>query len=574
MTNHIAKVFNFFISRMILSLLVNSLFGMAVLVAQAAPSPEATLRQNAGKQNLQPNSSLTSSQKSYLAASGFINTSELQACAIYHFSNQSEDVGVDGVQPIAGITPPSAGSPTEISVDVDRNKFSEVARFYTHPSFPSAFNIFGDISGMVWVQTNTVNTVYRFEMFDYNPATGNTDLLGDFEIAIVSTGLNEVEFTISPSITTIEVGHRMLLVISARAPFSPGAPPPTTAKLYYNSADRDSRFTVCQLTPPTLTITKAGSSTAVAGQRITYTLTISNSGGLTATNLSISDTIPANATYVSGGTLNGNVITWSVDSLASNTTIDRVFVVTATQTITNDTYQVAADDNVSAIGQDNVVTVVSQPGQPNLAITKIGPATVAPNEPINYTLTVMNGGDVEASNLIVSDTIPTGATYVSGGTKVGNTVIWTAPSLAPAASLDFNFGVTATGTITNNDYRVVADGNVSAVGTELAMTAVIVKPSLAYLPLILSSGPETTLIIDSVNTGGINPLRVLDPDNNNTEVLRCTIGVTNDLYTCGTFPPIGNYKIVAHTGSCGILQGTFNDAAPNATVTRRVFCNN
>jgi hypothetical protein len=118
----------------------------------------------------------------------------------------------------------------------------------------------------------------------------------------------------------------------------------------------------------------------------------------------------------------------------------------------------------------------------------------------------------------------------------------------------------------------VADGNISVEGIESAMTAIIANPPGVYLPIIFKGGPKTTLIIDSDNTGGINPVRILDPDNNNNEVLRCTIG-NNVVQVCGTFPSIGNYKIIATTNNCGVLQGTFNDATPNATITRRVFCN-
>jgi hypothetical protein len=99
--------------------------------------------------------------------------------------------------------------------------------------------------------------------------------------------------------------------------------------------------------------------------------------------------------------------------------------------------------------------------------------------------------------------------------------------------------------------------------------------SIVYLPLILArkTGPQTTLKVDSVNTGGINPVRILNPSTNQ-ELLRCTVG-NNVLQVCGNFstPANGTYKITASTKNCGFLQGTFSDASPGGTVTRRIFCN-
>jgi uncharacterized repeat protein (TIGR01451 family) len=275
---------------------------------------------------------------------------------------------------------------------------------------------------------------------------------------------------------------------------------------------------------------------------------------------------------VSGGTLAGNIVTWPVGSLGPGAASQQSFVVTATGTITNNNYRVTATGNISATGQTPVVTVVSQPGQPNLSISKVGPETASAGGLITYTLTISNSGDTEAEDLVISDTIPAGATYVGGGNKSGNTVTWLVNSLAPDESVEVSFVVTASAMITNSDYRVTAEDNVSAVGQEAVTTMVAAEVSSTniYLPVLFKPGATTLLIIDSENTGGINPLRVLDTNNN--QLLSCIIG-NNVIQTCGSFPAVGTYKLIAHTNNCGSLQGTFGDAAPGATVTRRVFCN-
>ncbi|PYT16815.1 MAG: hypothetical protein DMF51_03805, partial [Acidobacteria bacterium] len=57
-----------------------------------------------------------------------------------------------------------------------------------------------------------------------------------------------------------------------------------------------------------------------AGANLTYTLSYSNTGSAGATGVILSDTVPANTTFVSatgGGSLSTGVVTWSIGSLAA-----------------------------------------------------------------------------------------------------------------------------------------------------------------------------------------------------------------------------------------------------------------
>ncbi|NJN54189.1 MAG: DUF11 domain-containing protein [Anaerolineae bacterium] len=110
-------------------------------------------------------------------------------------------------------------------------------------------------------------------------------------------------------------------------------------------------------TTPDLVISKVAPATAVAGDPITYTLSITNRGGTNATGLSVSDTLPPGATYVSGGAYNGSQVSWTIPTLPGYAFVSEVTtIVTANETITNSVYGVTANGGYSAVGQETAVT--------------------------------------------------------------------------------------------------------------------------------------------------------------------------------------------------------------------------
>jgi uncharacterized repeat protein (TIGR01451 family) len=112
---------------------------------------------------------------------------------------------------------------------------------------------------------------------------------------------------------------------------------------------------------PLLAISKSGPVQVFPGQPVTYTLTITNQGTLTATQLVISDVLPLTASYVdgSGGTLQGDTVVWELPQLAARGGEAQVtFAITATQTITNYTYWLSAEGGFQAIGTQPVITQI------------------------------------------------------------------------------------------------------------------------------------------------------------------------------------------------------------------------
>lgn len=108
-------------------------------------------------------------------------------------------------------------------------------------------------------------------------------------------------------------------------------------------------------------ITKSGPAIVAVKSPITYTLSISNSTSLTLTDVLISDTLPVGASYLSGGTLVGDVVSWKIPKVRSNETVTRQFSVTATRTITNSSYSVSTKEGYGAVGNQAVLTIVEEP---------------------------------------------------------------------------------------------------------------------------------------------------------------------------------------------------------------------
>jgi uncharacterized repeat protein (TIGR01451 family) len=151
---------------------------------------------------------------------------------------------------------------------------------------------------------------------------------------------------------------------------------PTTGQFYFEPvcgrffaasgpADLDAAFAeiaaLARSCPPNLTIAKSGPATAIANQPLTYTLTITNLGPAPATNVTITDTIPAGATYLGSGMQMGGVVSWTLPSLVAGSVTQTTFVVSASEPITNSEYGVRAAGGYEALGAGAVVTWI-EPG--------------------------------------------------------------------------------------------------------------------------------------------------------------------------------------------------------------------
>jgi uncharacterized repeat protein (TIGR01451 family) len=253
-----------------------------------------------------------------------------------------------------------------------------------------------------------------------------------------------------------------------------------------------------------LSITKTDSPDPVfAGNNLTYTLSFSNNGPSNSQNVTITDGVPSNTTFVSasvvtgsgwaitsqpmaGGT--GNVV-FSKSVVASNETATFQIVVnvnpSAAQntTITNNAVVSGTTaDPVSGNNTSTATTLVSK--RADLELTKSdSPDPVVAGSNLTYTLNFRNIGPDSAQTVSVTDAVPANTTFVSAAVSSGTGWATTQPAA----------GSTGTNVIFSKT-SVAAD--------ETAVFEVVVKvnPAAAQGSTITNTATASSTTTDPVST--------------------------------------------------------------------------
>jgi uncharacterized repeat protein (TIGR01451 family) len=174
----------------------------------------------------------------------------------------------------------------------------------------------------------------------------------------------------------------------------------------------------------------------VVGSNLTYTISVTNFGPSTATNVAVSANLPTTVSLVSaspGYTLSSNLLTYpnlgnlpKDSSLTLSVVVQPFAVGGATNTIA--VSSLAADPNLA----DNTVVSVTTVAPPSadLALSvSDDPDPVAIGSTLVYTLTVTNLGPATATNVKLTNTLPASAAFVSatpsGYIFSGNSVVLT-----------------------------------------------------------------------------------------------------------------------------------------------------
>jgi uncharacterized repeat protein (TIGR01451 family) len=160
------------------------------------------------------------------------------------------------------------------------------------------------------------------------------------------------------------------------------------------------------------------------------------------------------------------------------------------------------DGDLRSIGLGMQPDLGADEALPVLALIKSGPAWHNPGEFITYTLTVTNTGVVTAHRILLSDVLPSGATFVgasdSGGIKPGSdTITWFLPTLGLEDNVvTQTFTITATDTIVNQEYGV------SSFGTPVVSGTVAITTHLNHAPTADAGAPQSVSVNALVTLDG------------------------------------------------------------------------
>ena len=194
-----------------------------------------------------------------------------------------------------------------------------------------------------------------------------------------------------------------------------------------------------------LAIAKSHTGNFQIGTQGTYFVTVANVGtGQVNGSVVVNDTLPNGLAPVqasgpgwTGCGILGQMVSCShqnLSGLPSGSSLGTISIVVnvgqaAAPSVTNVATLVNENDtNAANNSASDATTIVSA----DLAVTKsVVPTVVSELNPITYTVTIRNNGPSEATNVVLSDTLPSGLTFVGAAPSQGtfNNGLWSAGNI-------------------------------------------------------------------------------------------------------------------------------------------------
>ncbi|WP_272513840.1 DUF7507 domain-containing protein [Bacillus cereus] len=217
-----------------------------------------------------------------------------------------------------------------------------------------------------------------------------------------------------------------------------------------------------------ITMIKSVDQTLVTlGDTITYTTILTNNGNTNATNITFTDLIPDGTTFITDSvTINGitqiglNPNTGiTIGSIAPNSSISIAFQVTATSTPVQNPIANSATASYTFIADPNA-PIVSRNVTSNTVFTTINTATILSlkqvdksfsriGDTLTYTVALTNNGNSSAQNVIFTDTVPSGTTFIANTFSINGV-----PQSEADPSNGVNIGIITAGTTVTVSFQV------------------------------------------------------------------------------------------------------------------------
>ncbi len=380
---------------------------------------------------------------------------------------------------------------------------------------------------------------YSITVTNNGPSAADDVTLSDAlppEVTFVSVApggptCTEATGTIDCDFGTLASGATQNVTITVTAQVAPTGPFDNTATVATSTPESDTTnnddTAPVTITPISdVTVTKTAPASVVAGTDFDYSIVVTNNGPATAADVTLTDALPAEVTFVSstpGGptcTESGGTLSCDLGSLANGASVPVTLTVTAqdeaagpfdnTAVVATSTFE--SDDT----NNDDTAPVVISPIT-DITVTKTAPANVDAGSDFDYTITVTNNGPSTAADVTLSDPLPSEVGFVSvsptpdcgelagtigcglGSLAPGGSVVVTVTVTAqddPAGPFD-NTATVATSTpesdVTNNDDSapVTIDPLVDVTVTKTAPANVDAGSDFDYSITVTNNGPST-----------------------------------------------------------------------------------
>lgn len=273
--------------------------------------------------------------------------------------------------------------------------------------------------------------------------------------------------------------------------------PTVTTQDFSNTADLSLTKTVDNPTP-------------AINANVVFTITVNNAGPANATNVAVTDQLPAGLQFVSAtasqGSYNSATGVWTIGAINAGAAPAPQLQITAQATTTGlklNAAEITGVDQVdpdstpgNGLNEDDRGTASVTASGVDLSLTKtVNDSTPNVGQNVTFTITVNNAGPDGATGVAVNDQLPAGLTFVSStasqGTYVSGTGIWTVGAIASGGQASLQVVATAAtpGAKTNTAQVSAASpadidstpGN--SVPTEDDQASVVVTPDVIDLSL-------------------------------------------------------------------------------------------
>ncbi|HRK73294.1 MAG TPA: DUF11 domain-containing protein, partial [Rhodothermales bacterium] len=378
------------------------------------------------------------------------------------------------------------------------------------------------------------NFMYTINVHNFGPSNATNLIVRDLlpaSLTLVQANASQRNYTSGTgdwNIGSLPVGQSVILQLTVNTT-STSAVVNTAAVLSQTETDpvsgnNTSSVTILANNLADVSVSKTVSNAAPrVGETITFTIYAQNCGPQTATNVQITDLLPAGFTLVQAnatqGTYNSTTGVWSVGTLGATcckqAELHLTAIVNTSSPLTN-TATVTGMDQTDPIPSNNTSSVAINPSNPvDISVTKtVNNLTPLLNEVVTFTISAQNLGPNPATGVAVTDLLPAALTLLQAspmvGTYASGTGIWTIGDLAvgQTAILQIAARVNATSAAITNTASVTAvtqtetiTSNNTASATLLATNPADLRVAKTVSNLVPNIGDTVTFTVVVSNYG-------------------------------------------------------------------------